>query len=147
MRARTPAPIAAIIAATLAVLASPAAADEPRAQFRLASGRPHVGVPFTLELAIDGFDESPAPELPKLVIADAVVTPLGATPNVSRSIQIVNGRRSDSTRVTWSLRWRIEVQKAGQLHVPATTVTQGSKRASAQAGDVAVESVPTTDST
>lgn len=127
-------------------LAGTAAADEARAQFRLGGGQaPHVGVPFQLEMIIEGFDESPAPDLPKLDIPDATVTPLGATPNVSRSIQIINGRRSDSTRVTWSLRWRVEVKKAGQLRVPETTVVQGSKRATAQAGGVAVETVPTTD--
>ncbi len=126
-------------------LAGTAAADEPRAQFRLGSGQPHVGVPFQLELIIEGFDETPAPDVPKLDIADATVTPLGATPNVSRSIQIVNGRRSDTTRVSWSLRWRVEVRKAGQLRVPQTTVVQGTKKATAAAGEVPVETVPTTD--
>ena len=127
-------------------LASSAAADEAHAQFRLGgNGQPHVGVPFQLELIVDGFDESPAPDMPKLDIPDATVTPQGATPNVSRSIQIVNGRRTDSTRVSWSLRWRVEVRKAGQLRVPQTTVVQGSKKATAAAGEVPVESVPTTD--
>ena len=67
------------------------------------------------------------------------------TPNVSRSIQIVNGRRSDTTRVTWQLRWRVEVSKAGKLRVPATTVIQGSKRATAPSGEVEVGTVPLTD--
>ncbi len=135
-----------IILTTLAVLTRAAAADDPVAQFRLgAGGRPHVGVPFQLELIVEGFDESPTPDIPKLAIADATVTPLGATPNVSRSMQIVNGRRTDSTRVTWSLRWRVEVSKAGQLRVPSTTVIQGSKRATAAAGEVPVETVPSTD--
>lgn len=127
-------------------LAGTAAAEEPRAQFRLGNGQqPHVGVPFQLEMVIEGFDEAPAPDVPKLEIPDATVTPLGATPNVSRSIQIVNGRRSDTTRVTWALRWRVEVRKPGQLRVPQTTVVQGSKKAIASAGEVEVETVPTTD--
>jgi len=98
-------------------LAGTAAAEEPRAQFRLDGGSPHVDVPFQLELAVEGFDESPAPDLPTLELPNATITPLGATPNVSRSIQIINGRRSDSVRVTWSLRWRIEVHKPGGLRV------------------------------
>lgn len=133
------------VVAALVFVATPAHADDVRAQFRLDGGRPHVGVPFQLELVVEGFDEAPAPDMPKLSIPDATVTPLGATPNTARSIQIINGRRTDSVRVTWALRWRIEVGKAGQLHVPATTVSQGSKRATAPAGDVAVEAVPTTD--
>ena len=125
---------------------SSARADEPRAQFRLDGGQPHVGMPFTLQLVIEGFDEAPAPEVPKLDIPYATVAPLGAaTPNVSRSIQIINGRRSESTRVTWALQWRIEVQKEGTLRVPATTVTQGAKKAIAQAGEVEVQTVPTAD--
>jgi hypothetical protein len=131
---------------TIVVLAGSAAADDARAKFGLEpQGQPYVGLPFQIVLSVDGFDESPAPDLPKLVIPDATVTPMGATPNVSRSIQIVNGRRNDTTRVTWTLRWRVEVHKAGQLRVPQTTVTQGTKSATAQAGEVAIETVPTTD--
>ena len=89
------------------------------AQFSLGrGGQPHAGVPFTLDLVVEGFDESPAPAQPKLDIANAVVTPLGVTPNTSRSIQIINGRRIDSTRVTWMLRWRVVVERAGSLRVP-----------------------------
>ncbi len=129
----------------LGVLARTARADVPRAQFRVDGGQPHVDVPFQLELAIEGFDEQPAPPQPTLELPNATVTPLGATPNVSRSIQIVNGRRSDSARVTWSLRWRVEVHKPGSLRVPATTVTQGAKTATAQAGDVSVDTVSIAD--
>ena len=137
---------ALVAAVTIAALAGSASADEPRAKFGLEpQGQPYVGLPFQVVLAVEGFDESPAPDLPKLVIPDATVTPMGATPNVSRSIQIINGRRSDTTRVTWSLRWRVEVHKAGQLRVPQTTVVQGSKKATAQAGEVSVEPVPVTD--
>ena len=134
-----------VVLVLIGVLASTARADEPRAQFRLDGGQPHVDVPFQLELTVDGFDEQPAPTLPKLELPNAMVTPLGATPNVSRSIQIVNGRRSDAVRVTWSLRWRVEVHKPGPLRVPATTVTQGAKTATAQAGDVSVSTVPVAD--
>nr|MBA3457467.1 BatD family protein [Deltaproteobacteria bacterium] len=130
---------------TLGAFAGTASADEPRAQFRLDGGQPHVDVPFQLELMVDGFDEQPAPVQPKLELPNATVTPLGATPNVSRSIQIVNGRRSESARVTWALRWRVEVHKAGGLRVPATTVVQGAKSATAPAGDVSVGTVPVAD--
>ncbi|HUS31522.1 MAG TPA: hypothetical protein VMZ53_23615 [Kofleriaceae bacterium] len=106
---------------------------------------PHVGMPFTLGLVAEGFDEAPAPAQPKLEIPGAVVTPMGAQPNVSQSIQIINGKRSDSKRVTWVFRWRVEINKAGRASVPALTVVQGSKKATAQGGQFEVESVPTTD--
>lgn len=143
-RLRFPAVIALLAIVTL--FARTAAAQDAVAQFRIGDGgSPHVDVPFTLELLVEGFEEQPAPELPKLDIADATVTPLGATPNVSRSIQIINGRRSESLRVTWALRWRVQIHKAGRATVPATTVVQGTRRATAQSGNVEVDTVPVAD--
>jgi hypothetical protein len=135
-----------IALAIVALAATVAFADEPRAQFRLDGGQPHVGMPFTLQLIIEGFDDSPAPEIPALSIPNAQITPLGAAqPNVSRSIQIVNGHRTDSTSVTWALQWRVQIDKEGKVRVPQTTVTQGSKKATAAPGEVDVVAVPTTD--
>src|SRR5689334_5205487 len=52
-----------------------ARADEPRAEFRLGDrDTPHVDVPFHLDLLIEGFDEKPQPDVPKLEIANARVT-------------------------------------------------------------------------
>ncbi len=119
-------------------------AEEPRAELRL-EGRPHAGVPFNIAMVVAGFDEQPQPAQPKLEIPGARVTPLGVEPNVSQSIQIVNGRRSDFKRVTWTLRWRVELDKPGRVKVPSVTVTQGSKRATAAAGELDAEAVPTSD--
>ncbi len=132
----------AILFLVLAV--PPAFADEPRAELRL-EGKPHAGVPFNIAMVVAGFDEAPQPAQPKLEIAGARVTPLGVEPNVSQSIQIVNGRRSDFKRVTWTFRWRIELDKPGRVHVPSVTAVQGSKRATAAAGELDAEAVPTTD--
>ena len=132
--------------AALAILACTAFADEPTAEFHLTGGgRPHVDIPFELDLVVENFDEAPAPEQPPLTIPDADITPLGATPNVSRSIQIFNGRRRELTQVTWVLRWRVEVHKEGRLLVPETTVVQGAKRATATGGAVDVDRVPVAD--
>ncbi|MCX5742912.1 MAG: hypothetical protein NT062_10495, partial [Proteobacteria bacterium] len=120
------------------------ASAAPRAQFRM-DGQPHVDVPFELDLMVEGFGEAPVPELPTIAIADATVTPLGATPNVARSIQIVNGQRSESATVTWVLRYRVEVSKPGTMRVPSVFVQQGSERAIAAAGTVTVGTIPTTD--
>lgn len=119
------------------------AGAEPRAVFRM-TGQAHVDMPFELDLVVEGFGEAPLPDQPKLDIPDATVTPLGATPNVSRSIQIYNGQRVESATVTWVLRYRIEAQKAGQLRVPSTIVSQGTTRAIAQAGNITVDTIPST---
>ena len=72
------------------------AAAEPTAEFSLGQRQqPHAGLPFVLTLTVDGFDEQPQPEAPKLDIAGAHVTFAGVSPNVSRSIQIINGLEPD----------------------------------------------------
>lgn len=126
--------------------AAPAfAQDEPRAIFRVERGEPHAGLPFVLTLVIEGFDESPAPTPPTLAIPNAKVVAMGATPNVSQSIQIINGRRIDNREVRWVLRYRVEAASAGLLKVPATTVVQGAKKATAPGGDVEVSAIASTD--
>ena len=119
-------------------------AEEPRAEISL-DGRPHAGIPFNIVMSIGGFDEAPIPAQPRLDLPGARVTALGGQPQVSQSIQIVNGRRSDSKRVIWQFRWQVVTDKAGRLQVPALTAVQGSKRATATGGELNVEEVPTTD--
>ncbi|HEY5944724.1 MAG TPA: hypothetical protein VIV40_04505 [Kofleriaceae bacterium] len=134
----------AIAVLFLFALGGRALADDARAELRL-EGQPHAGVPFNIAMVIAGFDEQPQPQQPKLEIAGARVTPLGVEPSVSQSIQIINGKRSDFKRVTWTLRWRVEIDKPGRIHVPSLTAVQGSKRATAAAGELEAEAVPTTD--
>ena len=115
-----------------------------RAQFSV-DGRPNVDIPFELTLVIEGFDKDPAPAQPKLVIPNATVTPVGVEPNVQSITQIINGQRSDIVRVTWLMQWSVVPTKSGSLEVPATTVTQGSKKTTAPAGNVEVGIVPVAD--
>lgn len=133
-----------LVVFVLAGLCARAWADEPRAELRL-EGRPHAGVPFNIAMIVGGFDEAPQPAQPKLEIPGARVTALGAEPSVSQSIQIVNGKRTDFKRVTWTFRWRVELDKPGRVKVPAVTAVQGAKRATAAAGELDAEAVPTTD--
>jgi len=123
-----------------------ARADEPVAEFRLADREtPHTDVPFDLDLIIEGFDEAPAPDVPKLEIANAQVTFVAVQPNVQRGIQIVNGRRSDFVKVTWVMQWRILPHKEGRMQIPALTVSQGAKRVTAPAAQAQVDTIPVTD--
>ena len=136
-----------VVAIAILLAAGIASADpETQARFSLERGaQPHAGMPFKLVLAVSGFDQNPAPDQPKLAIANATVTPLGAQPNVSQSIQIINGRQSVSSSVTWVFSYRIEAASPGHLAIPATTITQGSKHATAAAASLDLTSVPTTD--
>jgi tetratricopeptide (TPR) repeat protein len=118
---------------------------ETEARWQLGSERPHAGMPFTLILGVAGFDEAPAPALPKLELPGATVTPLGAKPQVQASQMTVNGRTQNYRQVTWFLSYRVVTPNAGTLRLPATTVIQGKKTATADAAEVPVDEVTTTD--
>jgi hypothetical protein len=124
-----------------ASLAAPARAHAETAELRLEGGA-YVGLPFTVDVTAEGFDETPPPAQPPLAIAGATVTPLGVEPSVQQSITIVNGNRTESRRVTFVFRYRVQASRAGTYRIPSVTVSQGSKRARAEGGSVTVADVP-----
>jgi hypothetical protein len=139
--------IALLIAlAVAAAMGGTARADDARAEFQLGQrDAPHAGVPFALNLVIEGFDQTPQPAIPKLEIPDASVTFVGADPNVSADVQFFNGRASQVVHVMWVLQWQVVPHKEGRLRIPSVTVSQGSKRATAQSKEADVQVIPTTD--
>lgn len=119
-------------------------AEAQTAKFSLRE-RPHVELPFTLQLQIDGFEDSPAPDQPKLDLPGATVTPLGVQPSGSRSITIVNGRQTVDSRTTWVMSWRVVPQTAGTLKLGPVTIKQGSQSVTTKQADITVETIPTTN--
>lgn len=120
---------------------SAAAQPAPHAELQLEDGEAYAGMPFTLSMVAEGFDEDPAPAQPTLTIPGIRVSPMGGTPQ-AMAINF-NGRRMD--RVTWVFQWRLEADKAGDFTVPALTLTQGSAKASTRAVKLVVGELPTTD--
>jgi tetratricopeptide (TPR) repeat protein len=118
---------------------------DTEARWQLGSERPHAGMPFTLILGVAGFDETPAPALPKLDLPGATVTPLGAKAQLQTARMNVNGQVKDYRQATWFLSYRVVTPNAGTLRLPATTVSQGKKTATAEAAEVPVDEVTTTD--
>ncbi len=114
---------------------------EPSARLQLESRDVYAGMPFAVLVVAEGFDLDPAPAQPALVVDGAKVTPIGVEPQVTR--MSVNGQRFD--RVTWVFRWRVEASKAGTFAVPAVTITQGSKKATATGGNLEVTEIAATD--
>src|SRR6185436_5574777 len=91
-----------------------------------------------------GFDEEPQPAPPRLEIPGCRVVPLGVSPSVQQTIQIINGQTTQSRQVTFVFRYRVEAQAPGTYRVPALTVTQGNRRASSAPANVQVGAVSTT---
>lgn len=121
-------------------------AHAQQANFKLGGGvQPHAGIPFYLDLVVQGFDENPAPTHPPLVIDGAKLIPGEVSPNITTGIQIINGRRTDLREVTWVLRWTVVADAPGTLRVPETTIKQGTKAATAGQGDIKVAAVQTTE--
>jgi BatD DUF11 like domain len=137
----------ALAIACVAALAGGARAQDatPEAQWSIGRGtQPYAGVPFNLELIVEGFAQEPQPVPPKVELPGAKVTPLGAQPSTATSIQIINGRRIDSVTVTWVMRYRVVVDKPGRVTIPAATVKQGKLQAQARGGAINVEAIPET---
>ncbi len=124
--------------------AQPARGETPQATVSLGANDVYAGLPFDLLVSAVGFDEQPEPAVSDFEIPGCTITFMGASPNVSTSISIVNGRRSESRRVEYVFRYRVEAPSAGGYTVPAIEVVQGSKKAAAQGGRIDVKELPTT---
>lgn len=126
-----------------AVLLSAGAARAQQASLHV-DREAYAELPFTLSLAVEGFEQSPEPEQPDLEIAGCQVQKVGVEPRVSTSISIVNGRRTQRVTVTFVMSYRITASRAGTYQIPALTVTQGNLRATTKAGTIRVGEIQTT---
>lgn len=126
------------------LLLAPTSAFAQQVEVQLDSREVHSGMPFTLSVAAQGFDESPEPEASTFSIDRCQITPLGVEPRVETRVQIIQGRRSESRRVTFVFRYRVVAETAGTFTIPAITVEQGSKSASTRAARFEVKELSTT---
>ena len=121
----------ALVAIGFALLAVPAGAQT--LEVSVDSREIYAGMPFTLVLSAQSFEEQVPPAAPDLEIDGCRVTYIGMTPSVSQQIRIVNGRRSEWREVTLVYRWQVTAPAAGRYTVPALTLSQGSKSAASPA--------------
>lgn len=104
----------------------------------------HAGLPFVLAVSAEGFEPEPEPEIEPFEIPGCDVSFLGVSPNISTSISIINGRRSETRRVEFVYRYRVEAREAGTYRVPAITVTQGERKATSRPASFRAIDVPST---
>ena len=130
----------ALLLATVAQMASAATLS-----LSVESQAIHADMPFTLILEAKGFEEEPTPAPPDLAIEGCEVTYLGVSPNVSSSIQIINGRRSEWREVAFVYRWRVLAPRAGRYTVPPLRVEQAGVEANSGGASFDANEVPGTD--
>ena len=109
----------------VAVAPYPAAAQRMRLQ--AAPGPHYVGDAVDVQIVVDGLEASPDPELDIGAAADGLnVTFLGLSPQTSRSITIINGRRTDTSTVRYIWRYQITAQREGSFTWGPFTARQGA---------------------
>ncbi len=83
-------------------------------------------VPFLLQVAATGFEESPEPEIEPWSIDGAKLQFQGVSPSVVSRRTIINGRMSQSREVKFVFNYRVEPSRPGRFQIPVLTVKQGT---------------------
>ena len=88
----------------------PVAAEQAR--LLLEEGPYFTGVPIDLQVAVEGFEESPQPTIQVDQPETGQLELTGVSPNVSSSIQIINGHMKQwkSVRFNFNYRWPLATQ-------------------------------------
>ena len=119
-----------LVAAALCGLSLPVAAQSLAARAAVSAAETEMGVPFTLQIAVDGSDATPQVELPAL---DGVsVRQASAGPNNSESITIINGQTTRRVQRGYLVNYELIASRAGRLEIPSIDVTVDGERLSTQ---------------
>ena len=137
-------PILFALAVGAVLMAAAPAAIAQRADLQMDGNEAYADLPFVLAVVAEDFAENPAPAQPDLAIRGAAVTPLGMQPNVQTTLTITNGHPSESRRVSFVYRWRVQMP-AGLYEVPGITIVQGDRKATTRSARLRVNDVPVTD--
>lgn len=120
----------ALLAAALCGLSLPLAAQSLTASAAVSAAETEMGVPFTLQVAVDGSDAAPQVELPAL---DGVsFRQVSAGPNNSESITIAGGQTTRRVTRRYLVNYELIASRAGRLNIPSIGVTVDGQRLSTQ---------------
>ena len=127
----------------LALVVGTPCAFAQQAQVRVSATPYYTGVPIDIHVIVDGFEESPEPTIEANQPSGAVLSLVGMSPNVSTSIQIINGKMTRSKSVRFVYRYRLLAQQPGHLEVGPFRIAQGTTTALARAVQFEIGEVPT----
>ena len=126
--------------AALCGLGIPIAAQSLAARAAVSAAETEMGVPFTLQIAVEGSDAVPQVELPSL---DGVsVRQMSAGPNSSESITIAGGQTTRRVQRRYIINYELIASRAGELEIPSISVTVDGQRLSTQPLAVTVFTPP-----
>jgi len=103
----------------------------------------YAEVPLELQIIAEGFKENPQPKLEFEQPKDASLTLTGVSPSVSSSIQIINGRMTQSRSVVYNYRLKFLAPKIGRYQVGPIRVVQGNFEKKIAVVSIEVTNVPT----
>lgn len=130
-------------AAALLLWASlPASALAQNASLGIAPAPYYSNAPVTIQVILDGFEEEPQPAVTGPRPNGATLTLRGVTPNVSTTMQIVNGQISTSKTVKFVYSYEFLASKPGRYSVGPFKVTQGNTTRETGAKVLDVRDVP-----
>ncbi|MBL4867232.1 MAG: BatD family protein [Pseudomonadales bacterium] len=113
------------------------------AELRANQGPPYyAGVPVELIVSAEGFNESPQPQLEFVDPKGGKLVLVGVSPNISSSIQIINGNMTRSKTVLFNYHLRFTATKSGKYTIGPFKVTQGITTVEVGAGVIEVGSIP-----
>jgi hypothetical protein len=144
IRSRVPGSLAALAVLASAMVAGPAgtARAEPQAQLRVSREPYYVGVAMDLHVVATGFERDPAPTCSVDPPASGALQLSGVVPNISSSIQIINGRVTKSESVTHTCQYRFTPSAPGTFSVGPFRVAQGGVERATRAHSVRVQQIP-----
>ncbi|MCH2183567.1 MAG: BatD family protein [Mariniblastus sp.] len=88
---------------------------------QLSSRESYVGMPITLYVQVSGQGAGQAPQIPEI---DGLKIVESGAPSRSSQVSIINGRRTESSSVTYA--YRVTPQRAGIFQIPSLEVNTGN---------------------
>jgi hypothetical protein len=115
-----------------------------QASIRFSASPHYVGVPIDIQVTAEGFERSPEPTIDTDTPAGAVLELVGVSPNISSSVQIINGKMTRSESVRFVYRYRLIPERPGTVEAGPFRLVQGAATAVTNAVRLAIEPIPTT---
>lgn len=121
---------------------TPVFAEDPEANLRMAEGPYYADAAVDLEVSVKGFEESPEPKIAFDNPPWGRLELVGVSPEVSSSVQIINGHFSQWKSVRFNFRYRFIADHTGKVTLGPFRVSQGSLKAQTQSVTIELGSVP-----